>query len=302
MTLSPVCDKVEALGAADVDLLPLEALLVSRTYLYTLFHKVFGGEPSADLLAIAGHSVTVDVIDEYSEKSETLAHLKEFSARIGLKADDVSFLEEAREEFARFFEGPADCVAFPWEGPYLTNEATVFQPNVLSVREAYRKQGLQVKRFERVPDDHASIMCAFMGTLAQRTLGAFREGDIARMKSLLLDQYAFLESHMATWLPRYAELSLKVKKAYMYPQLIQGLAAFSALDRTFVAEALAWAEEKGGCLAEMACEKASDVLDGGLRGRAFAQPAIFSEVDNVFDKLKGLRLYGLEDNELVSIS
>lgn len=296
MTSSPVCGKAEALedealgvaalraealGVADADLLPLEALLVSRAYLYTLFHKVFGGEPSVALLAIMGHPVTVDVLDEYSEKSETLAHLKEFSARIGLRANDAPFLEEAREEFARFFEGPADCVAFPWEGPYLTNEATVFQPSVLSVRDAYRKQGLQVKWFERMPDDHVAIMCAFMGVLAQRTLAAFRKGDAGRMKSLLLDQYAFLGSHMVTWLPRYAELSLKVKKACIYPQFIQGIAAFVELDKTFAAEALAWAEEKGGCLR--------------------VQSDVFSEVNEAFGRLIGLRLVGLEDNELVPI-
>lgn len=274
-----------AASACESDSLSIEALLLGRAYLYTLFHKVFGGEPDERLLCAIGQKATFDVLDEYAASSGTLGKLKDFSMRVGAKAYDAAFVADVREEFTRFFEGPAEPPAFPWESPYLNHEPTVFQPSTLLVRGAYAAQGLRVKRYRRVPDDHVSIMCVFMAELAKRTHEAFCSGALGYARALVCSQYEFVENHLLNWLPAYAERALGVKRAYLYPQFAQGVAAFAQADATFLAETLAWLDE-----AEAQREA----------GRCGACPTNFPEVEEALAQLEQLHLRGIEDNELVS--
>lgn len=268
------------------ELLSLEALLVSRAYLYTLFHKAFGGEPDPRLMAVLGSPVTEDVLDEYAAESETLARLKAFCRAVGERADDRDFLEEARDEFNRFFVGPADLVALPWESTHVGNETMVFQSSTLAVREAYRTQGIEAVCVPHMPDDHVSIMCAFLAELARRTLAAFRAGDGARVAELLAAQRSFLCEHMSTWLPEYAQHALRVREAHLYPQLAQGIAAFVELDGRFVDQAMQWVEE----------------VETGPFELSYDSATYFRQVDVALEELAALKLRGIEDNEISCLS
>lgn len=267
------------------DYLACEAVLLARAYAWELLHKVFGGEPTGELLSLIGSDTTSDVLDELAQHNATLANLRDFAARVGEKSLDASFTEEVREEFARFFQGPAEPPAFPWAGPYLTHESTIFQPSTLAVRRAYAKAGLQVKRYQHVPDDHVSIMAAFMATLSRRALEALQAGNREAACALLKSQQAFVRDHLATWLPEYAELSLRVKKAVLYPQFIQGAKALAEVDEAFLSEALAWLEE----------------MDDERLQAASSGENPFAETVMALDGLAALVLPGIEDNELVEI-
>lgn len=271
--------------ASRSDFLSLEALLVSRAYLYELFHKVFGGEPSGRLLELIGSKTTIDVLDEYADESGTMANLRDFAVRVGSKRDSAAFIGEVSDEFARFFEGPADPPAYPWESTYVGDGSMVFQPSTLVVREAYRTHGLQVSRLYHVPDDHVSIMCAFMAELSRRALKAFRGRDTANLRELLAAQRSFAGSHMVNWLPRYAEGSLRVSKAHLYPHMAQGVSAFVALDAAFCEHALAWTD---GALAD----------DGSWICADYDSDEYFGEVETVMRELREFRPRGIEDNEL----
>ncbi len=161
---------VEAYGeeALRADAEACYELAAARAYLYTLFHKVLGGEPTTELLAAIGSEATAQAVGELAREDDTLASFAAFAGGVGDRAEDAAFVEEAQEEFARFFEGPAEPPAYPWEGPYLTRETMVFQPNTLAVRAAYADYGLQVRRLKHIPDDHVSIMAAFMADLSER--------------------------------------------------------------------------------------------------------------------------------------
>ena len=275
--------------AARDELLSLEALLLSRAYLYTLFHKVFGGEPDERLLAALGCEAVSDVIEEFAYGSETLTNLKGFVARVGRNASDASYLEEVREEFACFFQGPAQPPAFPWESPYLgPKEAMVFQPSTLLVRDAYRERGLRVKKYQRMPDDHVAIMCAFMAALSAETLDSFRAGNAERVRLGLDAQLAFLRDHMVNWLPEYAELSLRVRKAVMYPQFIQGVSAFAKADQVSAAQAIVWLS---------GLEDGLPVADARKNG-----DSPFASAELALEELRSLDLRGIDDNELERIA
>ncbi|WP_101722078.1 TorD/DmsD family molecular chaperone [Eggerthella timonensis] len=276
----------EAGTAARDELLSLEALLVARAYAYELFHKTFGGEPTEALLAVISSPETEDVLDEYAAESETLANLKAFARGLEKKVGGEGFLDEVRDEFARFFEGPADLPALPWESTYVGNESTVFQASTLAVREAYRAQGLRATCFKRMPDDHVSIMCSFMSLLALRTLDALRSRDGEAMRALLAAQRAFVDDHMANWLPAYAANACHVRIAHLYPQFAQGIAAFAQVESAFLPKALGWVNDNSAC-----GTLSPDVVE-------YDSSEYFSQVEGALGRLSALELKGIGDNEV----
>ena len=226
---------------ANTDALQLEALLVARTYLYTLFHKTFGGEPNADLLDILTNDTTAAVLDEYADDNKILAALKEFLTRLR-RGDETDMLESIKNEYTRTFVGPMVLPASPYESPYRTMEATLFQENTLVVRQIFRDQGFLPKAYQHVPDDHVALMCHFAALGADEALSAFRDGEPVRAASVLRRCNAFVREHMANWLGEYAKGLRYSKTAVLYPQLMEGLAAFVDADVVFADEAAYWLE------------------------------------------------------------
>lgn len=261
-------------------------LIAARAYLYTLLHKVLGGEPTAELLAVISGDTVQEALSELAAEDDTLSNFAAFSRSLGAKAEDTLFLEKAREEFARFFQGPAEPPAYPWEGPYLSHETTVFQPSTLKVRAAYAGEGLQVRKLRHVPDDHVSLMSAFMAALSARALSALEAGNFGDLHRKMESMYRFSQEHMATWLPDYAAQSLHVANAVMYPQMIHGLRSLVALDAVFLGETLAWLDEVG--------PNGLDVLNGSLSDGLPVIDALIA--------LQGITLRGIEDNELVPLA
>ena len=267
------------------DALQLEALLVSRAYLYTLFNKLLGGTPDADVLAALLGPTTADVLDEFDEQSPAL---KAFSGMLaGLREQDQEALLDAmRDEYTRVLIGPANLPASPYESPYTgAHDMALFQENTVAVRRAYHAQGLRAKREQAVPDDHIALMCAFMAALGGRSLDSLRAGEYAALAEGLRMQAAFQSAHMGDWLGIYAK-SVRNSKAgsqhVLYPQLIEALAAFVKADADFLKESAFWAESQ---------------KDGEATGVA---PEL-SAAQVALEDLQALRPFGIQDNELVSV-
>lgn len=270
------------------ELMSLEALLVGRVYLYTLFHKMFGGQPTAQLLELLGSRTTVDVVDEYAAADETMANLRDFLSHLPDKAGDQKHFEAILTEYRRYFQAP-ELPAFPWEAPFITREASIFGPSVLVLRDIYLAHGLQVKCFQSVPDDHISLMCAFMAHLARKSLMLFREGRVEELRRLMADQYRFAQEHMNTWFPEYAQHACMNMQgqACLYPQLAQGIAAFTRLDETFTAEVLVWVDE------------ATPEIVAAMTDIPYDRAMLFDAVDETRECIESLQLVGLDENELV---
>lgn len=264
----------------------LEAMLLGRAYLYALFHKAFGGEPTKELVAEMSSAQTVEVLDEYAEADDTLAKVRDFLALLDGKADDERFMWDCEAEYTRMFVGPGMPAAIPWESPYISDEPVMLQEETLVVRSIYRSFGFEAKRLYHVPDDHISLMCHFMMQRAEESISAFREARWTDLRELMLGQCAFVRDHMASWLPRYASKACSGKTVHLYPQLAKGVAAFADLDKTFAAEAVAWV----------------DALDEGAGfPEDYERPVSFAQVEEAYERLKAVRLFGLEDNELCKI-
>lgn len=271
------------------DTLQLEALLLSRAFLYELFHKLFGGTPDGALLEMLTAEVTADTLEEFAGASDELMALGGFLAV--LRADDrEQLLVRARDEYTRVFLGPLALPASPYESPYTgAHDMATFQANTLEVRSVYHANGLRVRREQAVPDDHVALMCAFIAELAKRALAALREGRMTDLAILLRDQHAFVKNHMANWLGIFAKSVRNSKagaEAVLYPQMLEGLDAFTRADLDFLAESAYWAE--------------GEASDG--EGLLAVDPAPeFTIAQTALESLEDLHPFGIQDNELVPV-
>ena len=267
------------------DALQLEALLVSRRYLYELFHKLFGGAPDAALIEALLADVTADVFDEFaSDGDDAMSAIGGFLA--ALRSEDaVALLDRAHDEYTRIFVGPAALPASPYESPYTgAHDMSLFQENTLAVRAIYHASGLRVRREQAVPDDHVALMCAYLAELSRRALAAFRAGDAAELAAQLREAGSFAEAHLASWVGVFAQ-SVRNSKAgaaaVMYPQLLEALAAFVRTDVGFTVEAAYWAQ--------------------GQKLGASSPAAELAPAYEALDRLEAIRPFGIQDNELVPL-
>ena len=267
------------------DSLQLEALLLSRTYLYTLFHKLFGGAPDAALIGVLCDGATADVAEEFAGGDPTLLGLVAFLGV--LRAQDAGgLLERARDEYARVFIGPAALPASPYESPYTgAHDMGLFQENTIAVRAWYRERGLEARRLMAVPDDHVSMMCAFMARQAGSAIAVFRAGGRLGLAAGLRDQAAFVGAHLANWVGVYAE-SVRNSKAgadaVLYPQMLEAFDAFVRADAAFLAEGAYWAENQD-------------------EARPSRPASELARAERALADLAGIRPFGIQDNELVPV-
>ncbi|MDJ1651176.1 MULTISPECIES: TorD/DmsD family molecular chaperone [Gordonibacter] len=272
---SPAADEARERAAA------LEELLLARVYLYELFHKLMGAAPDADVLEALLGQAPAEGAGLYAEDDATMRGFAAFLEALAAREDRAALLDAARDEYTRLFVGPGALPAPTWESPYLTKEPTLFQENTLAVRAAYRAHGVEPKRLQRVPDDHVALLCAFMAERARAALTALRAGDVAALAAELRDELAFVRAHLTSWLEAFAQSERRSQTAVLYPQLIEALAAFAAVDATFLTEAAFWVESLDG-LALEASEGAS-----------------LADFEHALAGLASVRPFGSEDYELV---
>lgn len=279
------------LAALREESIDLEALLLSRQYLYGLFHKLFGGTPDEDVLAAVLSDTTAEVVDEFTGDNASMQGLGRFLQDLRDCVDRSVLVDSARDEYTRLFIGPAALPAPVTESPYRSGDATEFQENTLEVRRLYREQGLQLMRLMRIPDDHVATLCGFMERLAGQAVADLRAGRVEALGQSLREQESFVNEHLVSWLDDFARATRRSKTTVLYPQMIEALAAFAANDATLLSEAALWAE---GTAAE------EPVVAGGLGAvPGSAEARAFAEVADALQALDRLRPYGIEDHELV---
>lgn len=267
------------------DELQLQALLVARAYLYELFHKLLGGAPDDDVLEALLSGMTADAFEEFAGASDELRVLGGFLG--GLRAEGrADLLERAKGEYTRVFIGPGALPASPYESPYTgAHDMSLFQENTLAVRSAYRESGLKARREQAVPDDHVSLLCAFMAARAKRVLDAFCAGGREGVACELRDQGAFVQAHLASWVGVFAASvrnSKAAAAAVLYPQMLEALEAFVRADVAFLTEAAYWAERQD-------------------EARAVALAPELAQIAAALEALEALRPFGIQDNELVPV-
>lgn len=191
----------------------VEVVLAARQYWYTLFHGVFGGRPSRELVKALEDGVQNGLFDLYSRESgDAFDGMRSYVSTL---AGDESRLEAISDEYTKLFIGPGHLDAPPWESPYVGKEGLLFQESTLKVRYEYADSGYLPQDYPRVADDHIALMMDYMAHMAKRSAEAYSGApadDITADDSsdLAVKQSRFIENHLLNWVPEYAR---KIEKA-----------------------------------------------------------------------------------------
>lgn len=212
-------------------------LLEARFFTYTLFQRLFGNEPTAELLELLCSAETRDVLDIFNlEKGgayeRALRFLDELS--VGFADDPEGCLEAARREYMKCFVGPGKLALPVWESVYLSKDHLLFQQETLEVRRFYRRHGVTLDTEGNEADDHIAFECGFMALMSRRAAEAIERGDILSARGSIEAQSSFLEDHLLVWVPLLDIKSKEIDGAVLYPQLVALFNAFLTVDATLL--------------------------------------------------------------------
>lgn len=113
-------------------------------------------------------------------------------------------VEELAVDHARLFVGPFALLAPPYGSIYLEGERRLMGDSTLAANECYREVGLEVAADFNETPDHIAAELEFMHFLAAKELEARGDGDSVRARHYRRKQTAFLERHLAAWVPAFS--------------------------------------------------------------------------------------------------
>lgn len=272
-------------------------ILSARAYLYLLFHKLCGGEPTEGLMEVLGGSDTSEALGVFAQEDETIEKCQDFLVRLCRDLVDDErrqrFLGLCGDEYVAIFYGFPKAIVVPSESFYRAGDHSLLSEVTLAVRDFYRRFNVLPAHYPRTPDDHISLEMAFMSCLARDAVEAFDKRDWRELVTLLQAQAKFADDHLLAWIPSFAADVRKMSEPCLYPQLIQATEAFLSVDRQCLNNIALWLAE------EVApTEREAPLDDAG--GSTVVSP----HEDGMWalDRLESLRLPHLEDNELVLIA
>lgn len=225
--------------------------LAQRAYLYGAFHLVFSGEPTEEsarsmfaeqtreALAFAAALMGRDGLEAVAGRSlvagaPTLGLLAQEGPQCvdagAERLNDDGFVEELRSDYTRLLRVPGESYVYPWESPYLGQEAMMFQESTVDVRSYYHDAGLELAAEKHFPDDHIAAMMDYLHHQGLASYEAFADGDDAEAANLLAVQLEFLQRHVLTWVDDFAAKMLTNDARGYYGSLAGAMAAFTRAD------------------------------------------------------------------------
>ena len=216
----------------------VEVLLADRLFIYSLMHKVFGQEPTEQLLNVLTGEMTAEALDVLGEEGNVLYKGARFLQEVAKDRKDPAFLSRLNSEFNSLFIGPLKLIAPPWETVYIDRKEMLFQETTLKVRSFFQEYGVIPQGYPRVADDSLALELAFMAELAARAMTAFEERNDEELKKNLKGSDIFLEEHLLAWVPELLKRVADSETDYLYPQMTLVLDAFLKKDHEVLLEIL----------------------------------------------------------------
>ena len=217
----------------------MEVLLANRLFLYSLMHKLFGGEPDQELLNILTSDSTCEAYGLLAEEeNDIMARACKFLTELREDIQNPEYVDRVKNEYTVLFIGPAKLIAPPWESVYRNKQEMLFQESTLAVREFYRKFNMLPENYLRVPDDGLALELHFMAKLSQKALDALQGDRLDWLKYYLQGQNIFLANHLLVWIPMFLERMAGATTDYLYPQMCLILDDFLKKDKKVVEELL----------------------------------------------------------------
>lgn len=203
--------------------------------MYALLARAFCEEPDETFLDIleSEHTEREFELTSGDAPCDLMALLAGIRSHIPqVTSSDGRDLQRLEEEYARIFLGPGEPTASPWESVYLTGKKTLFQPEVLSVRAAYREAALLPARYPSVSDDFIGLELDFMAKLSRSAYASLEAGDETTCALRLEQSLDFLRDHLLLWIDDLASNIREHQGDCFYSQMARLAACYLAKDAT----------------------------------------------------------------------
>lgn len=169
---------------------------------------------------------------------EAAAELAEALAPFAAEDTAADAFAAVRRDRTYLFYMVGQSRTSPFESVYRTDDATMFGPTTLEVREVYRAHGLQFDRADSEPDDHVGLEFSFVAHLLEQAADELEAGGTDNPKALA-DLAQFLSQHVLVFAPVYLE-NVQTRAKTAYYRAIAGVAhgVLAALAAAVGAEAV----------------------------------------------------------------
>lgn len=203
---------------------------------YTFLGKAYEKEVAADFLKeIIDKGVTFldrqhlqEIIDE--ELKEGLKMLGRYLN--GLKSRALKQAElELAVEYANLFLG-VKGLPHPSESAY--KSGFLMGGSTEDVIRTYRDAGVNLKKDFREPADHVAAELYFMAYLSQKAAESLANGRKYEVGKCLQIMQNFLDNHLLSWVPSFAENILKFAETDFYRGLAAITKKFIELNKTLI--------------------------------------------------------------------
>ncbi len=94
--------------------------------------------------------------------------------------------------------------AYPYESVYTSEKRLLMQDARDEVLAIYRANGLDKSESWTVGEDHIAVELEFMRILNRRAAQALEKGEMERAFSCINIQHNFMDDHISTWVPVFA--------------------------------------------------------------------------------------------------
>lgn len=206
-----------------------DAKLEARTYLYQIFHSVFGVKANAEQFQVLANGATEEALLLFAPPGVGADTWHAMAADFCR----TPFSENIASQYVRSFEGPGQMVAPPWESVYVNAQPLLFQESTIDVRRQYLAWDFIPHEFPHVPDDQLSLELDFMERLGLRACEARKNGNDAEEASALGASLDFIDGHLGRWLDEFAQRLVEGEQNF-YALAAQVLGGFVEADKAFL--------------------------------------------------------------------
>lgn len=204
----------------------VEEFLAARHFVYRLFQRLFGDEPTAEFLSIIDKEIVVMSF----ESLDIHASSEKLELFLRLLSQSVLASEKIASDYARIFVEPASLPAPPWESVYVEHGRVIMTKTTLDVRRAYCDYGFISQMYPRVPEDHIALELDFLASLASEAIKTFEHGKEVDCEKALEASSRFIQDHLGLWVDEFSHDVGKKGDSEFYAAACDALSMFIKAD------------------------------------------------------------------------
>lgn len=154
--------------------------------------------------------------EQFAQKVVDFVQTNQFFAELGSCVSADFELESLKIDFSQLFVGPFKLLAPPY-GSFYLEDSRLMGDSTVDVRDWYEKEGLDIV-IKDVPD-HIAMELEFVYYLIAKQIEAIEDSNAQEAQSYLQKQSSFLKTHLARWLPKFAENVQQYAQTGFYAKL-----------------------------------------------------------------------------------